>query len=241
MKPRPQAISVIVPVRDGDRYLGAALESIVRQTLAADEILVIDDGSQDTSPQIAREFSPLVRCISTPPQGPAAARNLGISLARGDFLAFLDADDRWSRTKLADQHAILAAEPALEAVFGLVQCFLSPDLTPEEARRLVCPAAAQSGWLIGSMMIRREGVARVGQLDEKLRVGDFVDWAHRARGLKLQARNVPKVVLHRRIHTRNLSRLGQGDRGDFLDVALAALKRHRAATVSPADGPDPDR
>ena len=239
MRPGSHTVSVIVPVRDGERYIGAALESIACQTFPADEILVIDDGSQDASPRIAREFAPLVRCVSTAPQGPAAALNHGVSLARGDLLTFLDSDDTWSRTKLARQCERLTAEPDLEAVFGGVEFFLSHDLTPAEASRLVCPTAVQSGWLIGTMMIRRASFTRVGQLAESLQVGDFVDWAHRARGLGLRALNLPEVLLNRRLHARNLSRIGRGDRGDFLKIARAALRRHRAMNDGTADGPFP--
>ena len=117
--------------------------------------------------------------------------------------------------------------------------FLSPDLTPAEASRLVCPTAVQPGWLIGTMMIRRASFARVAQLAESLQVGDFVDWAHRARGMGLRALNLPEVLLHRRLHARNLSRIGRGDRGDFLKIARAALGRHRALNDGTADSPFP--
>jgi len=229
MKTVSASVSVIVPVRHGGRYLAAALESILRQTLPAAAVLVIDDGSEDESPWIARAYGSSVRCVSTPPRGPAAARNQGVTLASGELLAFLDSDDLWTSTKLARQCELLRAEPELEAVFGGTECFLSPDLAPDEARRLVCPSEVQVGWLLGAMLIRRESFTRVGPLAETLRVGDFIDWADRAQAAGLRARSLPDVVLCRRLHARNLSRSAQGDRRDFARVARAAIQRRRAA------------
>jgi glycosyltransferase involved in cell wall biosynthesis len=241
MTARMESVSVIVPVRDGGRYLGAALDSIVRQTLPAKEVLVIDDGSQDESQWIARGFGSSVRCVSTPPRGPAAARNRGVALASGELLAFLDADDLWIPTKLARQCELLSTEPELEAVFGGTEFFLSPDLAPDEARRLVCPREVQVGWLIGAMLIRRESFAQVGPLAETLRIGDFIDWADRAQAAGLRTRTTSDVVLRRRLHARNLSRLGRGDRQDFARVARAALQRRRAAAEAARRDDAPSR
>src|ERR671919_44147 len=93
------AISVVVPVYNGEVYLRPALDSIFRQTLLPAQVLVIDDGSTDGSAEVARRC-PNVELLRQENLGAAAARNRGVEAARGELLAFLDADDLWTPEKL---------------------------------------------------------------------------------------------------------------------------------------------
>src|SRR6185369_7352052 len=102
------------------------------------EVLAVDDGSTDGGARIALDFGAPVRCLSQPRSGTAAALNLGIAAARGDLLAFLDADDVWVEGKLSRQHAALEREPKLDLVFGALQHFYSPELSEEERRQVRC-------------------------------------------------------------------------------------------------------
>src|SRR5436305_1029668 len=88
-------ISVIIPVYNGERYLGEAIESVLAQSYHWLEIILVDDGSTDGSATVAKQFSPAVQVVRQPNLGAGAARNRGIALAQGEFLAFLDADDLW--------------------------------------------------------------------------------------------------------------------------------------------------
>ncbi|WP_298129159.1 glycosyltransferase, partial [Micropruina sp.] len=109
-------VSVIVPVRDGERHLRQALESIVAQTLTDLEVIVVDDGSRDATPAIIAEFAardPRVRGLPGPATGSAGdARNAGLAVATGDYLAFWDADDQFGPTLLADLYARALADRA---------------------------------------------------------------------------------------------------------------------------------
>ena len=105
--------SVVIPVYNGERFIGAAIESVLAQTYKALEIIVIDDGSSDNSRNIVQRYSERI-CISYVRQenkGPSASRNHGASLARGDWLAFLDADDLWYPNKLQTQRDCIAEHP----------------------------------------------------------------------------------------------------------------------------------
>src|SRR5436190_9496549 len=93
-------ISCIVPVFNGDRYLAETLDSILAQTHRPIEIIVVDDGSTDGTSAIAAEYGEKIRYIRQENSGVASARNLGLQSARGDFIAFLDADDLWHAGKL---------------------------------------------------------------------------------------------------------------------------------------------
>jgi glycosyltransferase involved in cell wall biosynthesis len=107
-------ISAIIPCYNGAKFLRSTLDSVLAQTMPACEILVVDDGSTDESAAIAASCGPPVRLIRQPNQGESVARNRGIDEARGDWAAFLDADDLWLPEKLAEQARLMT--PAVDAV-----------------------------------------------------------------------------------------------------------------------------
>ena len=92
MKP---LVSVIVPVWNGAAYLDAALQSVWRQGVADLQLIVVDDGSTDDTADLIASYGTAVTPIYQPNKGPAAARNVGLQLATGKFVAFLDTDDVW--------------------------------------------------------------------------------------------------------------------------------------------------
>ena len=108
---RPR-VSVITVVKNGERYLAEAVQSVLNQTYQPDEIIVVDGQSTDQTAIIARSFTQ-VRYILQPDQGLANARNLGIDAAQGTFIAFLDHDDLWTTGKLETQMEFMAERPDL--------------------------------------------------------------------------------------------------------------------------------
>ena len=110
--------SVVIPVYNGADYIARSVASALSQRGVRTEVIVIDDGSTDGSGAVAAKVDPSVRVHSCPNGGQAAARNLGIKLALGDFVAFLDADDWWADDKLQAQDELFQAEPALDVVFS---------------------------------------------------------------------------------------------------------------------------
>ncbi len=221
-------VSVIVPVHQGERYLAEAVASVLAQTYTPVELIVVDDGSTDRSADIARGFGPVVRYVYQANAGQSAARNHGVRLARGPLLAFLDDDDYWSPGKLALQVAALASDPSLEAVFGLVRQFVSPDLAPEAAARVRYHAEVMPGQVPGAMLIRREAFARVGSFDPRFRVGEFVHWYARAVDLGLRTVLLPDIVLHRRLHADNEGIKQRAESVQYVRVLKATLDRRRA-------------
>lgn len=109
-------VSVITPCHDSGRWLDEAIQSVRRQTFTDWELLIIDDGSRDNSAAIAREHSVRDHRVRVErlasPSGGASARNRGLDLARGRYVAFLDADDQWRPTKLAQQLALMQSAGA---------------------------------------------------------------------------------------------------------------------------------
>lgn len=106
-------ISVVIPAYNSARTIGKTLESVQQQTVPAAEIIVVDDGSQDETAAVVRSGFPQVRLVSQPNAGPAAARNHGVRLASGNWIAFLDADDTWLPEKLERQIPFIADDVSL--------------------------------------------------------------------------------------------------------------------------------
>ncbi len=232
-------VSVIIPVYNRERYLPEAVRSVLAQSYPAFEVVLVDDGSTDNSAAIAREFGPPVRYSHQANAGQAAARNRGVELATGTMLAFLDSDDYWSPDKLAIQVDAFGRDPELEAVFGHVRQFFTPELKSELAARFRFHAEVMPGYVPGTLLIRRQAFERIGRFDTEWRVGEFVSWYAHARDQGLRQRLLPDVVLHRRLHDTNLGIRQRADAAQYVHVLKAALDRRRAGVSSERGGADP--
>ena len=222
------SISVIVPVFNGERYLREAIQSILAQHCPASEVIVIDDGSTDESAQLARGFGAPVRVISQSNRGPGAARNAGVRESTGEFLAFLDADDIWRPSKLTRQAAWFSEHPEVDVVTGQVQNFISPELSPDQLEQLDFATGPLPGMIPGAILARREALIKCGPFSEEIKIGDFIPWFGRARDLQLKIDILPEVVLHRRVHSTNLSQ--NALRGhDYARALKQMLDRRRIA------------
>ncbi len=225
-------VSAIIPCRDGEAYLAEAIGSILDEAERPAELIVVDDGSRDgaATAAIVDGCGAPVRGIRRERAGGiAAACNLGVATARGELIAFLDADDLWTAGKLARQLAILRAEPALEAVFGHALEFASPELSAAERAAVVVRAEPLPGRVRGTMLARRSLLERVGPFDESLRVGDFVDWQARAEEAGARTLLIDDVLLRRRIHTANMGRSDPEQRLGYVRAVRAALHRRQGA------------
>lgn len=221
-------VSVIVPCHNGAAYLGEALDSLLAQNPMPWEVIVIDDGSTDGSAAIAEAYGAPVVCRRQDNQGIAGARNHGLRLARGDLIAFLDADDIWPPDSLIRRLLRLEEEPDLDGVFGLVESFVSPEL-PEADRRALAPRpGAMPGRLAQALLVRREVFERIGCFDPAFQVGENLDWIARAKEQGVLLGWVDAVVLRRRIHGANTVRKTQRLHADYLRVLKASLARRRA-------------
>jgi glycosyltransferase involved in cell wall biosynthesis len=114
-------VSVIMPAYRAERYLHTAVESVLRQSFSDLELIIVDDGSPDRTAEIARGYAtrdPRVRVIEQANAGPGPARNAAFRVAAGRLFAFLDSDDEWDETFLAEQVALLDARPDIDVVVG---------------------------------------------------------------------------------------------------------------------------
>lgn len=215
-----KTIDVIVPVFNGAPYLAETIGSILEQEHPGVNIIVIDDGSTDSSVDIARRFSN-VHVLQQENQGPAAARNAGIRVGEAPYIAFLDADDLWTPNKLNRQLDALHADETLDMVFGGMDYFYSPELAPQDYPHK--PAPQEKGQLISALLVRRSSLMSVGLLHEDLKFGEFIDWYHRAMSAGLKADFVEGTVFFRRLHANNYTRRQTDVKKDYLKLIRAKL------------------
>jgi glycosyltransferase involved in cell wall biosynthesis len=225
---RPR-ISVMIPVYNGEAYLGEAVQSVLAQSYRPIEIVVVDDGSDDASATVARRFGDAVRYERQPRCGNGAARNRAVALATGELFTFLDADDRLVPGALQRLAGVLERDPSLQAVYGHVREFVSPDVDAEALARLRPPIDRIAGCLPTNMLIRRDAFLRVGGFATDLRVGVTVDWSARARELGMATILLDDVLFERRLHADNNGLREREHASHYLQVVKAALDRRRAA------------
>jgi glycosyltransferase involved in cell wall biosynthesis len=221
-------VSVVIPTYNASRYLPDAVASVRAQQWPDTEIIVVDDGSTDATPEVAAAW-PDVTYLRQPNAGAAAARNRGIEAATGAWLAFLDADDRWADGKIARQMAYLDEYP-VDMVFGLATELRDDD--PREAARPRQDAKlrqAIAARCAGTMLIARETFDRVGPFPTAWRVGEFIDWYLRATDVGLTGAVLEEIVLYRRVHAANGGWTAGAGRQDYLRIIKSALDRRRAS------------
>jgi glycosyltransferase involved in cell wall biosynthesis len=220
-------VSIMIPVRDGARYLAEALRSALDQPGAEIEVVVVDDGSTDASASIAESFGESVRVLRQEQLGLGPTRNSAVAASSGAFFAFLDADDRFTPAKTASQLAALADDPDLEAVFGHARQFMSPDV-PNQTKDIWIPREVAPVEIPGTMLIRREAFERVGPF-ASFQIASSIDWILRAHEVGLRTAMLDEVVYERRIHGRNMGIERRSSATEQLQVLKASLDRRRAA------------
>ncbi|PSB57682.1 glycosyltransferase family 2 protein [Chamaesiphon polymorphus CCALA 037] len=223
-------VSVIIPVYNRERYLAEAIESVLAQTYPAIELIVVDDGSSDRSAEIACSYP--VRYHYQPNAGMSAARNAGIALSTGRFLAFLDSDDIWVADKTAKQMAAFDADPSLEAVFGYAQQFYSPELDDSLRARMLCPDRPMLAHTATAMTIERSALLRIGLFDPDLKITPDVSWYICAIERQLRQIALPDVVFHRRLHETNNGTTQRHHASERLHLLKAKLDRQRAQQLA---------
>lgn len=224
------SISCVIPCYNAERFLAEALDSVFAQTLPVAEVIVVDDGSTDRSAEVAARQADRVRYTVQSNAGPAAARNRGVELSTGDFIAFLDADDVWHPQKLERQMARFAARPELEICVTHLSAFWEEEVRHEQAQRgALGGGAALPGYVMQTMLARRRAFEKAGPLNPALRYGEDTDWFIRARDSGLEIELMPDVLLFRRFHANNLTR-SRGNaalKSGILDMVQSSLARRR--------------
>ena len=221
-------ISIIIPVYNGEKTIRETINSVLNQTFTDFEVIVINDGSTDRTLDILRVVTiqePRVNIFSYPRSGSYPSRNHGIEHARGDFIAFLDADDLWTADKLEAQLKALQTNPNAAVAYSWTD-FIDEFGQPLDSGVQITKNGdvlvdlLQSNFIVSGSnpLVRKQALDDVGMFDESfVSGGDWDLWLRLAERYHFVAVPVPQV-LYRRTNdslSANLSRLEAGGRKVF--------------------------
>jgi glycosyltransferase involved in cell wall biosynthesis len=188
-------VSVIIPAHDAERFLSDAVGSIRQQEVGGVEIIVVDDGSSDGTARLAVELE--AHTIQTAQRGISHARNQGLAAARGELIAFLDADDIWTHNSLRVRIDLLDRRPDVDFVYGRMREFKDKQRPPPEW--LPVDERASPVGVLPTFLIRRAAAEHTGSFDETLAVAEDLDWISRLQDSGHLGHLLEEVlVLHRR-------------------------------------------
>jgi glycosyltransferase involved in cell wall biosynthesis len=219
-------VSVIISVKNGERYLRSAIESVLAQEYAPFEILVVDGHSTDQTEAIAGSYSQ-VRHLRQADKGIAAAYNQGIAAAKGDLVAFLSHDDSWTPDKLRLQVEHMLAIPQLRYTVARVKFFLSQGMAPPAGFRVNLLVGDHVAYIMETLVARKPVFNEVGTFNTQLTTGEDVDWFSRAKDAAVAHDVIPKVLLHKRVHNANSSLNDSATNDIMLDVLRRSIERKR--------------
>lgn len=212
-------VSVVIPIHNGSGFIEEAVASVAEQEYPNLELILVDDGStDDLSAALARIRVPF-KLIRQKQLGPAAARNAGIRESRGQWIAFLDADDLWTSMALKTLARDLTIHETAGVVHGNSVTFRKDPITAEYLNAYR-PRGSYS-FLMGSGLYRRCAFDLVGLFDETLIYGEDTDWFLRATEVGLKIVSISENILKVRMHDANMT----GDEKAVEKGRLQVLKR----------------
>ena len=221
-------ISVIVPAYNAEKYISEAIDSIIQQEYRPLEIIVVDDGSTDRTLESIYHYDDQLRYFYQENQGPAVARNRGITESRGQFLAFLDSDDLWPSGKLENQAFYLFKESDLDVITGYTSVFQSKDGISKGLDIL------KDGILsvqLGSALFRKSVFDKVGLFDEELRYSEDQDWFLRAFEMGIRKEALEVTTLYHRRHENNMTDKAAAHGYQLTKVLKKSLDRRRQHNI----------
>ena len=225
--PEAPLISVVIPCYNQAQFLGEAIRSVIYQSYPNLEVIVVDDGSTDETAEVAGRYPP-VRCIRQGNQGLSLARNRGLEASRGEYVVFLDADDRLAAGAIAVGADLLDSHPDCSFVYGNVRLIdangsrlLNPPSVKIERDHYLELLRHNHIWSPGAVMYRRSVFDAVGLFDPRVNASADYDL-----NLRIAMRHPilchPEVVLEYRKHDSNMTR----NFAEMLKTAMAVRRSH---------------
>lgn len=224
-------VSMVIPALNMRKYIGACIENALAQTCPPDEIIVVDDGSTDGTPEAVPAL-PNLRVIRQQHGGVAAARNRGIREAAGNLIAFQDADDLWLPEKTALQKKLLTENPEWQFVAARSHNFYDPEFKGE---KWMNPLEFDAEPLLPSgLMIRRSFFYENNfWFEETLSIGEDTDFFIRLRDNKVCGKLMDEALAERRLHETNLTRSSSAERKNvFMQMIRNRLKQKKEGPPS---------
>ena len=219
-------ISVIIPVKNGGKYLSQAIEGILNQNMNV-EIIVVDDCSDDNTISIAKEYGCKIVHHDSP-KGPVVGKNNGLKAAEGKYIMFHDHDDIMKEGTLEKLYNELSSDKNISAVEAKVQDWFSPDLSREERTKTRIKQEPYWGLFTGAILMKKEVFNTIGLFNETFKSGEIIDWQSRMDSAELRIKKLDFVSADRRIHSTNFGKTNKAteykDYAAILRAKLAARK-----------------
>ncbi|HBB32700.1 MAG TPA: hypothetical protein DDZ80_09135 [Cyanobacteria bacterium UBA8803] len=219
-------VSIIIVVKNGERYLARAIDSILNQTYKHYEIIVVDGQSTDNTEKIAKSY-PQVRYLCQKSQGIANAYNMGIDASIGEFIAFLSHDDTWTPNKLSAQVNYLIDNPHIQYTVAKVKFILEEGHSIQPGFRPELLEGEHIGSIMETLVVRKSLFDLIGKLNPEFSVAEDVDWFARAKDNHIPMAIIPEVLLHKRVHDTNLSLTSSVNNQNLLKILRSSIKRKR--------------
>jgi glycosyltransferase involved in cell wall biosynthesis len=230
-------VSVVIIVKDGERYLAKAISSVRAQIYENHEIIVVDGNSSDGTEQVARSF-PEVRFVRQAGKGTADAYNTGIDAARGELVSFLSHDDLWTPNKLSAQVGYMLEHPEVQYTNAKIRFFLEAgEAVPREFKPELLEGE-HAVRIMETLVARRGLFESLGKLSPEYSPADDVEWYARAKDRNVPSAVVPEVLLFKRVHGSNTS-LADPERNNrlLLQILRQSIKRQQGRRAAGAEGP----
>ena len=224
-------VSVVIAVKNGERFLAQAIESILSQDdFAPQEIVVVDGNSTDATPEIATSF-PLVRFMTQSGNTIADAYNCGVNQAKCEVIAFLSHDDLWTPNKFARQVVAMIEQPNIEYSYAHATFFLEKGHAIPRGFRPELLRGEHLAPIMETLVVRRGAFEKIGAFDEKLTITEDIDWYARAKDFGLTCLVVEEVLLRKRVHDTNASLNAPENNANMLEVLRRSIARQRAKNL----------
>lgn len=219
-------VTVIIAIKNGERYLAAAINSVIAQTYKRYEIIVIDGNSTDNTEKIAKSYKQICYICQTS-QDIANAYNLGIDAAQGEFIAFISHDDLWTPAKLNIQVNYLLAHPEIQYTVARVKFLLEEEYFIPPGFRPELLIGGRIGYIMETLVARKSLFNKIGRLNPELTVAEDVDWFARASDHQILHTAIQQVLLYKRVHDTNLSLTSSINNQNLLSILRRSIERKR--------------
>jgi glycosyltransferase involved in cell wall biosynthesis len=222
-----ELVSVIIPAYNAAKYLRDAVEGALNQIYSQREIIVVDDGSTDTTPQVLAEYGDKIQVIRQSNKGTAAACNVGVAAAQGTWITFLDADDIWLPEKLARQieycrDTVVSHTDSICFGAGLTSEIRRSSFEPPYSGKVLKNLLVRNFITKSTVMMRRDVYLALGGFNESYMAVE--DWPF---FLKVCAEHelgyCPEPVVRYRVHTKSKSMQGRKTMADHLRIINEAF------------------
>lgn len=222
-------VSVIVAVKNGERFIRESLQSVYDQNYPAIEVIVVDGRSTDNTLSIVNEFEHH-KIIHQEEAGISDAYNIGIKAAKADYVSFISSDDIWMRDKLITQISYLMNHHEVMFTNSYIKYFLDSGSEIPYGFRKKLFDGVHPARIMENFVAKKKVFECVGYFKKDLSTAEDVDWFSRAHHLNIPSHVIPKVLLKKRIHNRNTSMNVLVNNKNLLKVLRSSVHRKSSMT-----------